>query len=116
MFLVIHHTTFHCIPRMCSHLPQAKMHMLLHSINSSRQRQHQSHTSEVTRGLNLMDYTYFIERRNQREKRYLKTVEIMELSINNHFYNPKGGKKAIFFFHFKCQCTPTGHLPIASGC
>lgn len=72
MFTVIHHTTFHCIPHMCSHLPQAKMHML-HSVYSCRQRQ-QSHTSEVTRDPNLIDYRCFIERKNQREKRYSNII------------------------------------------
>lgn len=77
MFVVIHRTAFHCIPHMCFHLPRAKMHMLLHSINSSRKTQHQSHTLEVTRNPNLIDYRYFIEGRNQREKRYSKTVKII---------------------------------------
>lgn len=98
MFLVIHHAIFHCIPHMCSHLPQAKINMLLHSINSSRQRQHQNHTSEVTRDLNLIDHSYFIRERNQREKKISNTVEIMELCINNHFYSSKQRKKDYFFF------------------
>lgn len=76
MFAVIHRTAFHCIPHVCFHLPQVKMHMLLHSISSSRKRQHQSHTSEIARNPSLIDYRYFIDWRNQSEKRYSKTVEI----------------------------------------
>lgn len=119
MFLVIHHATFHCIPHMCSHLPQAIMHMFLQPINSSSQR-HQSHTSEVARNLNLIDYRYFIGGRNQRQKRFSNTVENTELSINNHFYNPKRGKKKkTTFFSFTSNVSipkqDTFLLPVAAS-
>lgn len=73
MFTVIHHATFHCIPHMYFHLPQAKNAHASSLCFSFRQRQ-QSHTSDVTRDLNLIDYRCFMEGRNQSEKIYSKLV------------------------------------------
>ena len=75
-----------------------------------------SHISQVTRDLNLIDYRYFIGERNQREKRFSNTVEIMELSINSNFYSPKvrGGR---LFFSFTSNVSvsrkDTFLLPVA---